>query len=89
VLDERGWGDLQTELNAMSKRGEWEQMADRIDDEVIEAFAVVTDDPDDVGHALLDRFAGLAPTIRLSLYPTWIPDAQALAAIQATLAEEA
>jgi len=87
VLDERGWGDLQTELNAMSKRGEWVEMADRIDDEVIEAFAIIADDPDDVGHALLERFGDLAPTIRLSLYPTWIPDELALAAIQATLAD--
>ena len=87
VLDERGWGDLQTELNAMSKRGEWEQMADRIDDEVIAAFAIVTDDPDDVGHAMLERFGAVAPSVRVSLYPTWIPDTQALEAIQATLAD--
>src|SRR6185437_12287516 len=36
-----GWGDLQTELNTLSKRGEWVTMGELIDDEVLEAFAVV------------------------------------------------
>jgi probable F420-dependent oxidoreductase len=41
VLDLHGWGDLQTELNTLSKRGEWVKMGELIDDEVLEAFAVV------------------------------------------------
>ncbi len=41
VLELHGWGQLQTELNALSKRGEWVKMGELIDDEVLEAFAVV------------------------------------------------
>ncbi len=41
VLELHGWGDLQTELNSLSKQGKWDEMADLIDDEVVETFAVV------------------------------------------------
>jgi probable F420-dependent oxidoreductase len=41
VLELHGWGELQDELNAMSKRGEWDKMAGIIDDEVLHTFAVV------------------------------------------------
>ncbi|HUC04288.1 MAG TPA: LLM class F420-dependent oxidoreductase [Acidimicrobiales bacterium] len=41
VLELHGWGDLQTELNTLSKRGEWVKMGELIDDEVLNAFAVV------------------------------------------------
>ncbi len=41
VLELHGWGDLQTDLNTLSKRGEWIKMGELIDDEVLEAFAVV------------------------------------------------
>ena len=41
ALDAHGWGDLQGELNALSKRGEWVEMGNRISDEVLEEFAVV------------------------------------------------
>ena len=40
VLELHGWGDLQTELNTLSKRGEWVQMAGLIDDDVLNTFAV-------------------------------------------------
>ena len=40
VLELHGWGDLQTELNSLSKQGEWVQMAKLIDDDVRSAFAV-------------------------------------------------
>jgi probable F420-dependent oxidoreductase len=41
VLELHGWGDLQVELNTLSKRGAWDDMALLIDDEVLETFAVV------------------------------------------------
>jgi len=41
VLELHGWGELQDELNAMSKRGEWDTMPELIDDEMLHAFAVV------------------------------------------------
>jgi probable F420-dependent oxidoreductase len=41
VLESIGVGDLQTELNTMSKQGRWKEMGDLISDEVLDAFAVV------------------------------------------------
>src|SRR5579863_3480756 len=37
VLELHGWGDLQPELNTLSKRGEWVKMGELITDEVLEA----------------------------------------------------
>ena len=41
VLEEHGLGELQTELNSLSKRGGWLEMAARIDDTLLERIAVV------------------------------------------------
>jgi probable F420-dependent oxidoreductase len=58
VLDIHGWGDLQGELNVMSKRGEWKEMGERISDEILEEFAVVAE-PHRVVSALKSRFGGV------------------------------
>ena len=67
VLELHGWGDLQSELNTLSKSGEWEKMGDLIDDDVLNAFSVVAR-PTQVGvevRARLDdvisRFSIYAP----------------------------
>ena len=85
VLEHHGWGDLQEELNRMSKQGQWAEMGEIIPDEVVEEFALVVDDPDRVGEAYLERFGDRAT--RAGVYPTWQPDAQAVEAMKATLAE--
>src|SRR5246127_2588656 len=41
VLDLHGWSDLHAELNRLSKEGEWDAMASLIDDDMLNAFAVV------------------------------------------------
>ena len=40
VLDLHGWGDLQPELNALSRRGDWATMGTLISDEIIDTIAV-------------------------------------------------
>jgi probable F420-dependent oxidoreductase len=40
VLDAHGWGDLQPELNRLSKRGDWATMSSLIDDEILHTLAV-------------------------------------------------
>ena len=40
VLDVHGWGDLQPELNRLSKQGNWAKMSDLIDDEAMHTLAV-------------------------------------------------
>ena len=65
VLDLHGWGDLHPELNALSKRGEWVAMGELIDDEILEAFAVVCP-LDEVPARVLARFGGVVD--RFSFY---------------------
>ena len=65
VLEHHGWGDLQTELNALSKDGRWADMGERIDDEMLATFAVVAE-PDQVADQLLGRFGDVVD--RLSFY---------------------
>jgi probable F420-dependent oxidoreductase len=55
VLDHHGWGDMQTELNSLSKKGEWDTMATLIDDDVLGAFAVVGE-PDTIAAGLQSRY---------------------------------
>jgi probable F420-dependent oxidoreductase len=43
VLGVHGWGDLQTELNAMSKQGKWQEMGELISDEMLDTFGVMGD----------------------------------------------
>ena len=54
VLDHHGFGDLQPELNRLSKQGQWREMTDRIDDELIDLL-VVSGTPDQVGERLRAR----------------------------------
>jgi probable F420-dependent oxidoreductase len=65
VLDVHGWGDLQVELNRLSKQGEWVKMGELIDDEVLDAFAVVAE-PAEVPAKILQRFSGVVD--RISFY---------------------
>ncbi|HLY82436.1 MAG TPA: LLM class flavin-dependent oxidoreductase, partial [Acidimicrobiales bacterium] len=66
VLDLHGWGDLQGELNTLSKRGEWVKMGDLIDDEMLHAFAVVAP-PQAVPGRLLERFGDVVDRLSLSM----------------------
>ena len=65
VLELHGWGSLQDELNSRSKRGEWVQMGTLIDDEVLEAFAVVGE-PEHIAPEIHHRYGDVVQ--RLSLY---------------------
>jgi probable F420-dependent oxidoreductase len=65
VLEHHGWGDLQDELNAMSKRGEWTAMGDLITDEILDAFAV-SGEPYQAGAGIKERYGHIAD--RVSFY---------------------
>jgi probable F420-dependent oxidoreductase len=55
VLELHGWGDLQTDLHALSRRGEWDAMAELIDDEVLGTFAV-TGELEVIADRVRERF---------------------------------
>jgi len=65
VLDVEGWGDLQPELNRLSKQGEWGTMATLIDDDVLRTIAV-HGTPEECGREIVERFGGMAS--RVSCY---------------------
>jgi probable F420-dependent oxidoreductase len=66
VLELHGWGDLQDELNRLSKQGEWTAMGELITDDVLEAFAVVAT-PEDVPKAMIERYEGVVDRVQLYL----------------------
>ncbi len=66
VLDLHGWGDLQDDLQAMTKRGEWDRMGDLIDDEVLHTFAVIGT-PDHAFAELKKRYGDICTRITLTL----------------------
>ena len=59
VLDSIGVGDLQPELNAMSKQGRWEEMGELIDDGVLAKFAV-QGDVTEVAKQIKSRYGHIA-----------------------------
>jgi probable F420-dependent oxidoreductase len=71
VLESVDRGPLQTELNQMSKRGRWKEMAERIDDDLLEAVAVVAP-PGQLAARVRERFGKSGD--RISLIAPWAPD---------------
>ena len=65
VLDHHGFGGLHERLHRASRRGEWDEMGDSIDDDVLRSYCVVGS-PDDVAAEILRRYRGLAD--RVSFY---------------------
>lgn len=65
VLDLHGWGELQPELNALSKQGQWDEMGRLITDEILDGFAV-RGTPEEVPALLQQRFGDIVD--RISLY---------------------
>ena len=78
VLELHGWGDLQTELNGLSKQGKWGDMANLIDDEILHTFAIECE-LDDVADKLIERFGGALD--RTGFYTQLTSDADAKAEI--------
>ena len=66
VLELHGWGELQDELRAMTKRGEWDRMSDLISDELVETFAIVGS-PEEAVAEIERRYGDVATRITLQL----------------------
>jgi hypothetical protein len=58
VLDVHGWGDLQTDLHRLSKAGNWAEMGELIDDDVLDALAIVAP-TDEVPARIVERYGSL------------------------------
>jgi probable F420-dependent oxidoreductase len=64
VLDIHGWGELQPELNALSKQGRWQEMGTLIDDEVLHTIAACGTATEVAAH-IRDRVDGISDQICL------------------------
>jgi probable F420-dependent oxidoreductase len=72
VLELHGLGELQDELNVMSKQGRWVEMGELITDDVLGLFAVVAE-PEDLADGVAERYGDLVQ--RLSFYTPRTGDA--------------
>jgi probable F420-dependent oxidoreductase len=84
VLDLHGWGGLQDELNAKSKQGKWVEMADSIDDEILNTFAVVGE-PEHIAPELNKRYGDVID--RISFYAPYQADRSRWSKVMAALKE--
>jgi len=76
VLELHGWGELGDELNALSKSAredKWEAMGRLVDDDVLNAFAVVAE-PERVAAEISRRYGSLVD--RVSFYTAYEIDAE-------------
>jgi hypothetical protein len=80
VLELHGWGDLHPELHRLSLQGEWDTMGTLIDDEILEAFAVVAP-IDTVATKIRDRCDGVIDRVLVG-FPSSIPEDTVIAVLQ-------
>jgi probable F420-dependent oxidoreductase len=76
VLDAHGWGDLQDDLNRLSKQGKWEEMATIVPDVVVDAL-VIQGPPSSIAAAVEARYGGLVDRISFSTPYDMSPDTMA------------
>jgi probable F420-dependent oxidoreductase len=70
VMALHGWESAAERLSALAARGHWDEMPGLIDDEMLDAFAVIAQE-EDLAGALVKRYTGLAD--RLALYIPFVP----------------
>ncbi len=66
TLDAHGWGDLQTDLHALTKAGRWDELPALLTDDVVDAL-VVRGAPGEIGAAVQQRYAGTVDRVGLSM----------------------
>ena len=76
VLDHHGYDGLQPQLNAMSKQGQWREMRDLIDDDLI-SLLTVTGPPSEVGAQLAERNSFATRCLPMFYGGTQTPEAMA------------
>ena len=82
VFELHGYGDLHPELQALARQDRWAEMANLIDDELIETIAVVGE-PDQIAAKVRARLAGISDSV--SLVNNRAPDPEHFAEVVADL----
>jgi probable F420-dependent oxidoreductase len=73
VLEVHGWEEAGEKLGKLARDKMWEEMPKMISDEMLHAY-VIEAAPDEIGHALKERYEGL--TDRVALYMPFVPGEQ-------------
>jgi alkanesulfonate monooxygenase SsuD/methylene tetrahydromethanopterin reductase-like flavin-dependent oxidoreductase (luciferase family) len=84
VLEVEGWGDLQSELNALSKRGDLAAMGSLVTDEMVETLAV-RGTPEQCADELTRRFGDVADRV-CAYFPGHDPGSEQIASLARVLA---
>jgi alkanesulfonate monooxygenase SsuD/methylene tetrahydromethanopterin reductase-like flavin-dependent oxidoreductase (luciferase family) len=84
VLDVEGWGDLQPELNTLSKRGDLDAMRALVSDEMVETLAV-RGTPEQCADELARRFGEVAERV-CAYFPGHDPGTEQIASLARSLA---
>jgi probable F420-dependent oxidoreductase len=79
VLELHGWGDLQDELHRLSLQGDWDTMGTLVDDQILDAFAVVAP-IDELAAALTTRCVGAIDRVMVG-FPKSISDERVAALV--------
>jgi probable F420-dependent oxidoreductase len=66
VLAVHGWEDRCEELHRLTRAGAWDELASVVDDEMLAAFVLRAENPEETAAALVHRYAGLADRISLN-----------------------
>jgi probable F420-dependent oxidoreductase len=80
VLELHGWGDLHTELHRLSLQGQWDVMGSLIDDEILNAFAVVAR-IDEAAERIRGRCDGVIDRVLVG-FPPSVPETTVTAVLQ-------
>ena len=80
VLDLHGWGDLHTDLHRLSLAGEWDAMGNLIDDEILDAFAVVAP-LEEVAGKIRDRCDGVIDRVLVG-FPSAVAEDTVISVLQ-------
>ncbi len=66
TLDTHGWGELQPELQRLTREGRWDEMSALVPDEIVDEIAIIGT-PAEVAAGIRDRYDGLADRVGFSL----------------------
>jgi len=80
VLELHGWADLHTDLHRLSLAGEWDEMGSLIDDEILQAFAVVAP-IDEVADKIRERCDGVIDRVLVG-FGSAVPEDTVISVLQ-------
>jgi probable F420-dependent oxidoreductase len=69
VLEHHGWGELGEQLHRLSKTGQWAAMGELVTDEVLDAFLVVAETPEQAGAQIARRYGDIVDRVQIGFDP--------------------